>query len=163
MRKFAEDLWGVISLMVVVFALVCSVKLSGESWTEERIIQAQETGGDALEAFRAEREQVREIEVLQLSSIAQDESADQDIRNEARRELIALSGYMEMESTIEGVLSARGLEKSVVTVHANSVNVLVPKDEISLSESAMILELAMRETGQTGGNVKIMTVGKRDE
>ena len=65
---------------------------------------------------------------------------------------------METETTVEGVLRMRGFEDAVVTVSANSVNVVVRADALSQAESAAILELVMRETGQSGANVKIMTV-----
>ena len=52
----------------------------------------------------------------------------------------------------------RGFGDALVTVSANSVNVVVHADTLSQAESAAILELVMRETGQSGANVKIMTV-----
>ena len=63
---------------------------------------------------------------------------------------------MYKRQTLEGVLRARGYEDAVVTVHQDSVNVLVKAVSLSKSDSAVILELVSRETGQTGGNIKII-------
>ena len=91
-------------------------------------------------------------------TMAADEEADAGTRARARSELLTLTSRMEVETTVEGVLRMRGFEDAVVTVSANSVNVVVRADALSQTESAAILELVMRETGQSGANVKIMTV-----
>lgn len=113
---------------------------------------------DAIQAFRLEREEVRRLEALQLNAVAADEGAEESVRNAARRELIERTNAMEAESTIEGILRMRGFEDAVATVHAGSVNVIVRAPSVTQAESAQILELVMRETGKTGGEIKIMTV-----
>ena len=46
----------------------------------------------------------------------------------------------------------------MATVHEDSVNVLVRAESLSQSETAVILELVLRETGISGGNVKIIPI-----
>ena len=58
----------------------------------------------------------------------------------------------------EGVLRVRGFEDAVVTVHADSANVLVRTPSLSRDQSAQILELVSRETGLLGGNIKIIPI-----
>ena len=125
-----------------------------EPW-EGRTAEAAATARpDALLAFSEERARVRQMESSVLSTMAADEEADAGTRARARSELLTLTSRMETE----GVLRMRGCEDAVVTVSANSVNVVVRTDALSQAESAAILELVMRETGQSGANVKIMTV-----
>ena len=125
-----------------------------EPW-EGRTAEAAATARpDALLAFSEERARVRQMESSVLSTMA----ADEGTRARARSELLTLTSRMETETTVEGVLRMRGFEDAVVTVSANSVNVVVRADALSQAESAAILELVMRETGQSGANVKIMTV-----
>ena len=64
----------------------------------------------------------------------------------------------EKETTIEGVLRMRGYSGAVATVHEDSVNVLVRAESLSQSETAVILELVLREAGISGGNVKIIPI-----
>ena len=52
----------------------------------------------------------------------------------------------------------RGYSSAVATVHEDSVNVLVRADSLSQSETAVILELVLREAGISGGNVKIIPI-----
>ena len=56
------------------------------------------------------------------------------------------------------MLSARGYETPVVTVHSDSVNVIVRASELTRQQAGVILELVTRETGVTGGNVKIIPI-----
>ena len=166
MKRMIDRAMGIASVLIVCFSLIVSAHYTYAGRNSQTYSADKSNGippGDAVEAFRAERAQVREIEMLQLNAVAADEGADSDVRNEARRELVALSRYMEMENTIEGILSIRGFQGCCATVHSDSVNVVVKRESLSLEESAMILELVMRETGQTAGNVKIMTVGKDEE
>ena len=52
----------------------------------------------------------------------------------------------------------RGYRDAVATVHEDSVNVLVRADSLSEQECAVILELAMRETGKSAENIKIIPI-----
>ena len=64
----------------------------------------------------------------------------------------------EQELTLEGILQGRGFADAVVSVGERSCNVLLRQESVTQQESAVILELVMRETGLTGGNVKIIPV-----
>ena len=145
--------------LVVLAALVYSApRKSAAGVVSEAPRAAADGPTDAIRAFRQEREEVRRLETLQLNAVAADEGAEESVRNAARRELIARSDAMEAESTIEGVLRIRGFADAVATVHEESVNVIVRAPSLTQAQSAQILELVMRETGKTGGEIKIMTV-----
>ncbi|MEA5070218.1 MAG: SpoIIIAH-like family protein [Christensenellaceae bacterium] len=115
---------------------------------------------DAIERFRGEREQMRAVEMRELKALIADVAADAELRDEARRQLLGLTTYMEQEATIEGVLRARGFEDALCTVHEGSVNVLVRADALTRAESAVILELALRETKEQSGNIKIIPIAR---
>lgn len=115
---------------------------------------------DADRPGRAERERMRALEIEQLRSLIDDREADQALRDEARAALIALTACMEQEVTLEGVLAARGFLDAVATVHTGSVNVIVRQDAVTRAQSAIIMELALRETGQQSGNIKIIPVSQ---
>jgi len=113
---------------------------------------------DPLVEFQTEREQLRAMQTAQLSEIIYGEKTDDETRALAQRKLIELADWAEKELTIEGVLRARGYEGAVATVHTDSANVLVRAEGITRQESAVILELVLRETGLSGGNVKIIPI-----
>ena len=62
------------------------------------------------------------------------------------------------ETDIEGVLSARGFEETLVTVSATAVNVLVRGETLDRRKTAVILDLVLRQTGVTSQNVKIIPI-----
>ncbi len=63
---------------------------------------------------------------------------------------------MEKEVTIEGLLIAKGFTDAVVTLHEGSVNVVVDTAELTRQQAAQILDIVMRESGESSENIKIM-------
>jgi hypothetical protein len=113
---------------------------------------------DSVARFRSERERVREVEIRQLNELIEDASAGQELKDQAREKLIRLTEWMEQETTVEGVLRAEGFSDPLVTVHADSVNVLVRTKTLTQSDAAKILSLAARETGESSGNIKVIPI-----
>ena len=109
-----------------------------------------------VERFRLLREQLRAMEKAQLNDVAHGANTDPELAAMAQRQLLELCEREEQEITLEGVLALRGWEDPVVTVHADSVNVLLKAQAVTRQESAAILELVCRETGVKSGNVKII-------
>jgi stage III sporulation protein AH len=62
------------------------------------------------------------------------------------------------ENAIEGILQSRGFEDVLASVSASAANVLIRSEALNHAQSAVILDLVMRQTGLTGGNVKIIPV-----
>ena len=64
----------------------------------------------------------------------------------------------ETEQRLEGILAIRGFDGALVTVSDASVNVILRAEALTRRETAVILDLVLRETGVTAGNVKILTI-----
>ena len=110
----------------------------------------------SMEEFLVERALMREMQMEQLQAIVDDERTQEDVRASAQRRMLELLDWMEQETTIEGVLRARGFAQAVATVHEDSANVLVETSALSQEDANAILELVTRETGLLGGNIKII-------
>lgn len=119
---------------------------------------AQETAQDPLERFRTERQQLRQRQIAQLNELIYGESADAETTRLAKQRLLELMRWSEQETTLEGLLRLREFADVLVTVHTDSVNVMVRADALNRQQSAVILDLVMRETGISGGNVKIIPI-----
>lgn len=113
---------------------------------------------DPLARFRTEREQLRAREQAQLNDIIYDPKSDAGIVAAAQRQLLSMLEGAEKELTIEGVLQGRGFDGALATVSDRAANVLVRAEALTQRQTAVILELVTRETGLTGGNVKIIPV-----
>ena len=113
---------------------------------------------DPVLEFRTEREQLRARQRSELNDIIYNSAADAETVRLAQRQLMDLMTCEAQETNLEGVLRARGFSDALVTVQGDSVNVLVRGEALNQSQSAMILDAVLRETGVTGGNVKIIPI-----
>lgn len=123
---------------------------------ESRAISAIED--DPVTRFRTERETLRSRQTGELNDIIHSPDADPDTVNMAQRQLMELMKTQETESKLEGILRLRGFEDALVTVSTSSVNVILKDPAENRRETAMILDLILRETGVTAGNVKILSI-----
>ncbi len=113
---------------------------------------------DPVTQFRTEREQLRSRQTGELNDIIHDSSTDAETASLAKRQLMDLMKRQEAEQRLEGILAIRGFEDALVTVSDASVNVILRADALTRRETAVILDLVLRETGVTAGNVKILTI-----
>ena len=161
MRRIVQNLkWMALVALALCMALVVVAGVrqmrADEAATSARARTQREQ--NAVERFRTLREQLRAMEKAQLNDVAHGADTDAELKAMAQRQLVELCAREEQELTLEGVLEMRGYSQPVVTVHADSVNVLISTELITRQESAAILELVCRETGAQAGNVKIIPI-----
>ncbi len=135
------------------------------TWNISHTVLSQPTGtvaplaaGDPLDQFRLEREQLTARQEAQLNDIIYNDKTDADTVARAQAQLLSLLGRREQEMDLEGILQSRGFDGALVSVGERSANVLLCQEAVTSQESAVILDLVMRQTGLTGGNVKIIPV-----
>lgn len=148
---------GILSMTLVSFCLGRALVF------KERAVRVQAPASsapaaDPIDAFLLERQQLRQMQIAQLNDLIEANAAEPEIVLRAQRQLMETLSNQEKETTIEGVLRMRGFSSAVATVHTDSVNVLVRAESLSQKETAVILELVLRETGVSGGNVKIIPI-----
>ena len=150
---------------VCLFAVVAAVVITFAGGEFPKIENARPVAAplptaavDPLTEFRTEREQLFALQTAELNDLIHGADTDGEIRLLAQEKLLELMDRADKETLLEGVLHARGFENALVTVSENSVNVLLKAVSITRQEAAVILELVLRETGVTGGNVKIIPV-----
>ena len=113
---------------------------------------------DPLDQFRLEREQLTARQEAQLNDIIYNGKSEAETVNRAQAQLLDLLDRREQEVILEGILQSRGFDGALVSVGERSANVLLRRETVTSRESAVILDLVMRQTGLTGGNVKIIPV-----
>lgn len=158
LEKCLEGIGFVLSAGVVLLAMAFSVMAHDSETASAGVYVQANKSINVFEEFRQERERVRALETVQLSALMNDAQSSDEMRMEAARTLNEMTKHMEAETTIEGILKMRGHVDAVVTVHAGSVNVVLAQKASDKNECAFILDLVLRETGQTAGNVKIIGV-----
>ena len=106
--------------------------------------------------YREERDNVRTQELAYLDAIVA-QGADEATLSDAQRQKLDLINCMEIELTVENLVRGKGFDEVIVSMHAGSVNVIVGADALSDEQVAQILDIVLRETGETAENVKIST------
>ena len=110
---------------------------------------------DYYTAFRETRNSTREREMEYLESILANESTDEETQKEVFEQKTAIVECMEKELSIESQIKAKGFSDCAVTFHKGSCNIIVDADELTDAQTAQILDIAMRETGEPAGNIKV--------
>ena len=110
---------------------------------------------DYYTAFRETRNSTREREMEYLESILSNESTDDETQKEVFEQKTAIVECMEKELLIESQIKAKGFSDCAVTFHKGSCNIIVDADELTDAQTAQILDIAMRETGEPAENIKV--------
>lgn len=116
-------------------------------------------GDDYFATARLTRQQARDNAKTLLQEAAEQESADQDVRNEASAGIQVLASYTMKEAQIENLVTAKGYTDCVAFMGADSISIVVePKEERELSaeDVAKITDIAITETGYKASQIKIM-------
>ena len=142
-----------------------STLVSGETSSDEVEVSGEVdedavyTGDDYFATARLTRQQARDNAKALLEEAAAQESADQDVRNEASAGIQVLASYTTTEAQIENLVTAKGYPDCVAFMGAESISVVVstPEDaELSAEDVAKITDIAVTETGYKANQIKVI-------
>ena len=114
---------------------------------------------DPIARFKTEREQLRQKQRAELNEMIHHSATDEETLALAQRQLLTLMENENAEVTLQGLMAARGFEDALASVNGGAVYIMVRGETLTQRETAMILDLVLRETGVTAGNVKILAEG----
>lgn len=106
--------------------------------------------------YREDREATRAEEILYLDSVISSTTADEETVTNAQNKKISICDNMETELVVEGLIKSKGFADCVVTISTDNVNVVVQDAELTLEESAQILNIIVTETSYTAPDVVII-------
>ena len=119
-------------------------------------VSAPGAQGSFFDMYRSERDSVRTQELAYLDAIVA-QGGDEATLSEAQKQKLTLVGCMESELNTENLIRAKGFEEVLVSMHNGSVNVIVDADALTDEQVAQILDIVLRETGETAENIKVST------
>ncbi len=123
--------------------------------------QAEETNaaeGDYFVEARLEKENSRSKALEILNQTAANESFDQDTRQQAQAQILAMASNVEKETVIENIAKAKGYPDISVYIDGEEVSIVVKKDNFSDEDVAKIKDIATEQLGISGKNIKIVQV-----
>jgi len=107
------------------------------------------------------RQQARDEAMSILQSTACDESASEDAKKSAEKELAVLASNAVKEASIESLIMAKGYSKCVVFINDSGVNVIIaPKEDTTFGEAdaAKVKDIVISETSVKADQIKIVPV-----
>ena len=119
-------------------------------------VSAPGAQGSFFDMYRSERDSVRTQELAYLDAIVA-QGGDEATLSEAQKQKMTLVGCMESELNTENLIRAKGFEEVIVSMHNGSVNVIVDADALTDEQVAQILDIVLRQTGETAENIKVST------
>ena len=162
-EKVNRKLVTVLGVSLLLLGAIAANVLIDQS--EGKAVSAAANDGDAVAAsantsffvsFRNDRETTREQEIAYLDAVIT-QGADADTLADAQQQKLAIVDSMEKELTIESLIKAKGFSDAAVTIHKGSINVILEAETLSDEQVAQVLDIILRETGESADNVKIST------
>lgn len=99
---------------------------------------------------------MRTEELAYLDAIVA-QGADEATLSDAQKQKLDLITCMEAELNSENLIRAKGFENVIVSMHKGSVNVIVDGQTLTDEQVAQILDIVLRETGESAQNIKVST------
>ncbi len=102
------------------------------------------------------RKSAREEAMEVLSSVADNESAVEDVRNSAYSDMQQIALDIEREADIEALMNSKGFSECLAVVNGDTASIIVKTEGLTPSEVAQISEIVYTECGVLPQDLKII-------
>ena len=123
----------------------------------EAVLTSGEASAVVAEA-KVTREQVRAKNQETLLEIINNEILSDEQKQEAVSQMVAMTGFTEKEAAAETLLASKGFSDAVVSMTAESVDVVINATELTDASLAQIEDIVTRKTGIAPENIVITPV-----
>ncbi len=123
----------------------------------EAVLTSGEANAVVAEA-KVTREQVRAKNKETLLEIIDNENLSDDQKQDAVNQMVAMTDLAEKEAAAETLLASKGFSEAVVSLTAESADVVVNAKELDDASLAQIEDIVTRKTGVAPENVVITPV-----
>ena len=101
------------------------------------------------------RDRARDEAIQVLSTVVDNETALQEVRDQAGADIAALAANMSAEANIEELVKAKGVADCVAIINGENVSVIVKSDGLLPNEVAQISEIVYQQSGILPSNMSI--------
>ncbi len=123
----------------------------------EAVLTSGEANAVVAEA-KVTREQVRAKNKETLMEIIDNENLSDEQKQDAVNQMVAMTDLAEKEAAAETLLASKGFSEAVVSLTAESADVVVNANELDDASLAQIEDIVTRKTGVAPENVVITPV-----
>ena len=139
--------------------------------TKEESVSSKENAGEAVlvsntvkgnyfEEAKLSREQTRAKNKETLTNLVNNKNVTNEQKDKAMNEIMKMTEINEKETATENLLAAKGFEEAVVTILADSVDVVVNAEDLTEQQIAQIEDVVKRKTECEADKIVISPVGK---
>ena len=123
----------------------------------EAVLTSGETRAVVAEA-KVTREQVRAKNKESLLEIIDNESLSEEQKQDAVNQMVAMTDLAEKEAAAETLLASKGFDEVVISLTADTADVVVNAADLSDANRAQIEDIVTRKTGVAPQNIVITPV-----
>ena len=123
----------------------------------EAVLTSGETSAVVAEA-KVTREQVRAKNKESLLEIIDNESLSDEQKQNAVNQMVAMTDLAEKEAAAETLLASKGFNEVVISLTADTADVVVNAADLSDANRAQIEDIVTRKTGVAAQNIVITPV-----
>ena len=123
----------------------------------EAVLTSGETSAVVAEA-KVTREQVRAKNKESLLEIIDNESLSDEQKQNAVNQMVAMTDLAEKEAAAETLLASKGFNEVVISLTADTADVVVNAADLSDANRAQIEDIVARKTGVAAQNIVITPV-----
>ena len=116
------------------------------------------TTGNFFTTYKSDRLATAEQEKLYLEAIINNENTSQEAKTNAEKELLNLATYSQIQTNLEGLITAKGFSECVVSASENNISVIVKSATLSSAEVAQIVDTIQTNSNYGIENIKIIPV-----
>lgn len=110
---------------------------------------------DYFQSAAADRKQVREEALAVLEQVAANPDVLPDTKDQALSDIAAIVKEMSIESNIESLIKAKGIDDCMAVLSEGKCTVIVKTDGLLANEVAQILEIVVLEASLSPENITI--------
>ena len=107
---------------------------------------------------RADRVQTRQESIDYYNQILDSASSSSEAKKNAEAKISEILSSMSMETTMEGLIKAKGFSEALVNYSSTYINVLVKSANLTESEVAQIVEIIQSQVNRDIDYIKIVPV-----
>lgn len=136
-------------------------KVSSKENAGEAVLVSNNVTGSYFEEAKLSREQTRAKNKETLTGLVNNKNVTNSQKNKAMNEIMKMTEVSEKETATENLLSAKGFDEAVVTILADSVDVVVNAEDLTEQQIAQIEDIVKRKTECSADKIVISPVGKK--
>lgn len=119
--------------------------------------EMSELGEDTIESARDHLNQERENEMELLKSVADNEEADAEHRQDALEQIAQVAARMEIEAQVKACLMEMGIEKALPVLGAQGLTIFCTKDSLGEElDRLRIIDAVCGVSGYEARDIKII-------